>query len=87
MTTKKWTMPIQNSRQAMSRFIIEFENRLGKHINYLAVTQNLLQDLLFLKTYFNYHILFTTSKHLVTKLVEIGFMTALLIIIASKIFF
>jgi len=26
-------MPIQNWRQAMSRFIIEFEERLEKHIN------------------------------------------------------
>ena len=31
--SKKWTMPIQNWRQAMSRFIIEFEERLEKHIN------------------------------------------------------
>ena len=31
--SKKWTMPIQNWRQAMSRFIIEFEDRLEKHIN------------------------------------------------------
>ena len=31
--SKKWTMPIQNWRQAMSRFIIEFEERLDKHIN------------------------------------------------------
>jgi len=30
---KKWTMPIHNWRQAMSRFIIEFEERLEKHIN------------------------------------------------------
>ncbi len=31
--SKKWTMPIQNWRQGMSRFIIEFEERLEKHIN------------------------------------------------------
>lgn len=31
--SKKWTMPIQNWRQAMSRFIIEFEDRLEKHVN------------------------------------------------------
>jgi hypothetical protein len=31
--SKKWTMTIQNWRQAMSRFIIEFEDRLEKHIN------------------------------------------------------
>ena len=31
--SKKWTMPIQNWRQAMSRFIIEFEERLERHIN------------------------------------------------------
>ena len=31
--SKKWTMPIQSWRQAMSRFIIEFEDRLEKHIN------------------------------------------------------
>ncbi|MDW3045277.1 IS256 family transposase [Vibrio sp. Vb1554] len=31
--SKKWTMPIQNWRQAMSRFIIEFEERLEKHVN------------------------------------------------------
>lgn len=30
--SKKWKMPIQNWRQAMSRFIIEFEERLEKHI-------------------------------------------------------
>ena len=32
-TSKKWTMPIHNWRQAMCRFIIEFEERLEKHIN------------------------------------------------------
>jgi transposase-like protein len=31
--SKKWTMPIQHWRQAMSRFMIEFEERLEKHIN------------------------------------------------------
>jgi len=31
--SKKWTMPIHNWRKAMSRFIIEFEDRLEKHIN------------------------------------------------------
>ncbi len=30
--SKKWTMPIRNWRSAMSRFIIEFEDRLSKHI-------------------------------------------------------
>lgn len=31
--SKKWTMPIRNWRQAMSRFIIEFGDRIEKHIN------------------------------------------------------
>jgi len=31
--SKKWTMPIRNWRQGMSRFIIEFEERLERHIN------------------------------------------------------
>jgi transposase-like protein len=31
--SKKWTMPIQNWRRAMSRFIIEFEDRVEKHVN------------------------------------------------------
>ncbi|MEZ9292413.1 IS256 family transposase [Vibrio lentus] len=31
--SKKWSRPIQNWRQAMSRFIIEFEERLEKHVN------------------------------------------------------
>ena len=31
--SKKWTMPIHSWRKAMSRFIIEFEERLEKHIN------------------------------------------------------
>ena len=30
--SKKWTMPIRDWRNAMSRFIIEFEGRLSKHI-------------------------------------------------------
>ena len=30
--SKKWTMPIRNWRQAMSRFIIEFDERLERHI-------------------------------------------------------
>lgn len=30
--SKKWTMPIRDWRNAMSRFIIEFEERLNKHI-------------------------------------------------------
>ncbi|WP_350546628.1 IS256 family transposase [Pseudoalteromonas sp. 5-MNA-CIBAN-0065] len=30
--SKKWTMPIRDWRNAMSRFIIEFEERLSKHI-------------------------------------------------------
>ena len=30
--SKKWTMPIRNWRGAMNRFIIEFEDRLEKHI-------------------------------------------------------
>jgi putative transposase len=30
--SKKWTMPIRNWRQAMSRFMIEFESRLDGHI-------------------------------------------------------
>lgn len=30
--SKKWTMPIREWRNAMSRFIIEFEERLSKHI-------------------------------------------------------
>lgn len=31
--SKKWSMPIRNWRMAMSRFMIEFEERLEKHIN------------------------------------------------------
>ena len=31
--SKKWTMPIHNWRKAMSRFIIEFGERLERHIN------------------------------------------------------
>ena len=31
--SKKWSMPIHNWRQAMVRFIIEFGERLEKHIN------------------------------------------------------
>ncbi len=31
-TSKKWIMPIQNRKQAMSRFIIEFGDRLDGHI-------------------------------------------------------
>lgn len=31
--SKKWSMPIQNWRQAMSRFMIEFGDRLEKHIH------------------------------------------------------
>lgn len=30
--SKKWTMPIQNWRQAMSRFMIEFEYRLTDYV-------------------------------------------------------
>jgi putative transposase len=30
--SKKWTMPIRNWRQVMSRFMIEFESRLDGHI-------------------------------------------------------
>jgi hypothetical protein len=30
--SKKWTMPIHNWRQAMVRFIVEFGDRLEKHI-------------------------------------------------------
>jgi putative transposase len=29
---KKWTMPIQNWRHAMTRFMIAFEDRLKGHI-------------------------------------------------------
>ncbi|EIE6255777.1 transposase, partial [Salmonella enterica] len=31
-TSKKWSMPIQNWRLAMSRFIIEFGDRLSDHL-------------------------------------------------------
>lgn len=31
--SKKWMMPFQNWRQAMSRFIVEFEERLEKHVS------------------------------------------------------
>jgi transposase-like protein len=31
--SKKWSMPIHNWRKAMVRIIIEFGNRLEKHIN------------------------------------------------------
>jgi putative transposase len=41
--SKKWTMPVQNWRQAMSRFIIEFGNSLESTLTKMAVTQNLLQ--------------------------------------------
>nr|MCB4426765.1 IS256 family transposase [Xenorhabdus nematophila] len=30
--SKKWTMPIQDWRLAMSRFMIEFGDRLNAHI-------------------------------------------------------
>ncbi|KKF34492.1 transposase [Erwinia tracheiphila] len=30
--SKKWNMPIQNWRLAMSRFIIEFGDRLSVHL-------------------------------------------------------
>ncbi|MCG4405800.1 hypothetical protein LMJ78_23770, partial [Escherichia coli] len=30
--SKKWSMPIQNWRLAMSRFIIEFGDRLSEHL-------------------------------------------------------
>ncbi|EHX7037851.1 transposase, partial [Salmonella enterica subsp. enterica serovar Agbeni] len=30
--SKKWSMPIQNWRLAMSRFIIEFGDRLSNHL-------------------------------------------------------
>ncbi|MCI4179905.1 IS256 family transposase, partial [Dickeya dianthicola] len=30
--SKKWSMPIQNWRLAMSRFIIEFGDRLSAHL-------------------------------------------------------
>ncbi|HCZ5349549.1 TPA: IS256 family transposase, partial [Salmonella enterica] len=29
--SKKWSMPIQNGRLAMGRFIIEFSDRLSDH--------------------------------------------------------
>lgn len=38
--SKKWSMPIQNWRLAMSRFIIEFGDHLSDHFNEWAVTQN-----------------------------------------------
>lgn len=31
--SKKWTMPIHNWKKALNRFIIEFEDRVEKHIN------------------------------------------------------
>ncbi len=37
---EKWSMPIQNWRLAMSRFIIEFGDRLNDHFNTVAITQN-----------------------------------------------
>ncbi|CDL83631.1 hypothetical protein XSR1_340031 [Xenorhabdus szentirmaii DSM 16338] len=30
--SKKWSMPIQNWKQAMSRFITEFGDRLNDHL-------------------------------------------------------
>jgi len=30
--SKKWTMPIQNWKPAMNRFMIEFEDRLADYI-------------------------------------------------------
>lgn len=38
--SKKWSMPIQNWWLAMSRFIIEFGDRLSDHPKTVAVTQN-----------------------------------------------
>jgi len=30
--SKKWTMPIHHWKNAMNRFMIEFEDRMGDHI-------------------------------------------------------
>jgi hypothetical protein len=42
--SKKWTMPIQNWKMALSRFVMDFGDRLG---NQSAFTQNYLQARLF----------------------------------------
>ncbi|MBS9200415.1 transposase, partial [Escherichia coli] len=46
--SQKWTMPLKDWRMAMSRFIIEFGDRLDGHFGEKAFTQNLKQALKFL---------------------------------------
>ncbi len=41
--SRKWTMPLKDWRMAMSRFIIEFGDRLDGHFREKAFTQNLKQ--------------------------------------------
>ncbi|EJD1154124.1 TPA: transposase, partial [Escherichia coli] len=38
--SQKWTMPLKDWRMAMSRFIIEFGDRLDGHFKEKAFTQN-----------------------------------------------
>ncbi len=40
--SEKWTVPIQNWRQTMDCFIIEFEERLEMHINEMAETESVI---------------------------------------------
>ncbi|WP_168697833.1 hypothetical protein [Escherichia coli] len=44
--SQKWTMPLKDWRMAMSRFIIEFGDRLDGHFWEKAFTRNLKQALL-----------------------------------------
>lgn len=41
--SRKWTMPLRDWRMAMSRFIIEFGDRLNGHLGEKAFTQNGVQ--------------------------------------------
>ncbi len=43
-TSKKWSMPIQNWRLAMSRFIIEFGDRMSDHLQRTGSYTELLTD-------------------------------------------
>ncbi|AJA25455.1 Mobile element protein [Escherichia coli O157:H7 str. SS52] len=45
--SQKWTMPLRDWRMAMSRFIIEFGDRLDGHFGEKAFTQNRVQGQIF----------------------------------------
>lgn len=45
VASQKWTMPLRDWRMAMSRFIIEFGDRLDGHFWEKAFIQNLVQAL------------------------------------------